>query len=74
MKNLQIAQIIIAISLIAAILMQNRGVGLSGIFGGGGNIFRTKRGIEKKLFVLTIILAVLFFLISLAVIFFYSSS
>ena len=68
MKNLQIVQIIIAILLMLAVLLQNRGVGLSGVFGGSGNIYRTKRGIEKKLFILTIILAVLFFLISLAVI------
>lgn len=72
MRNLQIAQIIIAILLMLAILLQSRGVGLSGVFGGGGNIFRTKRGIEKKLFVSTIVLAVLFFLISLAVILLYS--
>lgn len=71
MRNLQIAQIVIAVLLMLAILFQNRGVGLSGVFGGGGNIFRTKRGIEKKLFAATIVLAVLFFSISLAVIFLY---
>lgn len=64
MKITQILQLIIAISLVIAILSQNRGAGLSGIFGGGGNIYRTKRGIEKTLFIVTIILAVLFFLIS----------
>lgn len=71
MKNLQIIQIIIAALLILAILSQNRGVGLSGVFGGAGNIYRTKRGLEKKLFSATIILAVLFFSISLAVILLY---
>ncbi|MDD4901440.1 MAG: preprotein translocase subunit SecG [Patescibacteria group bacterium] len=71
MRNLQIAQIVIAILLMLAILFQNRGVGLSGVFGGSGNVFRTKRGIEKKLFYLTIILSVVFFSISLAVIFLY---
>lgn len=71
MRNFQIAQIIIAILLMLAVLLQNRGVGLSGVFGGSGNIFRTKRGIEKKLFVLTIILTVLFFSTSLAVILLY---
>ncbi len=65
MKLFQIFQIIIAILLIAAILLQNRGVGLSGIFGGGGNVYRTKRGFEKTLFIITIVLVVLFFLISL---------
>lgn len=73
MKNLQIIQIIIAVLLMTAILSQNRGVGLSGVFGGTGNIYRTKRGLEKKLFISTIILAVLFFLISLAVILLYKS-
>ena len=65
MKLFQIIQIIIAILLIAAILLQNRGVGLSGIFGGGGNVYRTKRGFEKTLFIITIVLVVSFFLISL---------
>jgi len=73
MRNLQIAQIVIAVLLMLAVLLQNRGVGLSGIFGGSGNIYRTKRGIEKKLFVLTIIFSVLFFLASLAVVLFYKS-
>lgn len=73
MRNLQIAQIVIAVLLMLAILLQNRGVGLSGIFGGSGNIYRTKRGLEKKLFILTIILGVLFFSVSLAVILFYSA-
>lgn len=73
MKNLQIAQIIIAVLLMLAILLQNRGVGLSGIFGGAGNIYRAKRGLEKKLFIATIVLAVLFFLASLAVVLLYKA-
>lgn len=73
MKNLQIAQIIIAVLLMLAILLQNRGVGLSGIFGGAGNIYRAKRGLEKKLFFATIVLAVLFFLTSLAVVLLYKA-
>lgn len=71
MRNLQIVQIIIAVLLMLAVLFQNRGVGLSGVFGGGGDVYRTKRGLEKKLFVLTIILAILFLSISLAVILLY---
>ena len=71
MRNLQIAQIVIAVLLMLAILSQNRGAGLSGIFGGTGNIYRAKRGVEKKLFIATIILAVLFLSISLAVILLY---
>jgi len=53
-------QIIISILLIAFILVQNRGTGLGGIFGGEGNVFRTKRGAEKIIFYLTIVFAVLF--------------
>lgn len=56
-------QIIISVLLITFILIQNRGTGLGGIFGGEGNVFRTKRGAEKIIFYLTIIFACLFFLI-----------
>jgi preprotein translocase subunit SecG len=61
MKNyLQIAQVIISILLIGAILLQGRGAGLSAVFGGEDSVFRTKRGIEKTIFIITIILAILF--------------
>ncbi len=60
-KVLTIAQIVLPILLIAAILLQAKGTGLGATFGGEGNVFRSKRGIEKKLFQFTIVLAVLFF-------------
>lgn len=53
-------QIIVSVLLIAAVLLQARGSGLSSIFGGEGNIYRTKRGLEKVIFIATIILAILF--------------
>jgi preprotein translocase subunit SecG len=59
-----IIQVVSAILLMAAILMQNRGTGLSGVFGGSGNVYRTKRGIEKTLFTASIILSIVFFLAS----------
>jgi len=59
-KVIFIAQIIVSLLLVIAILLQNRGSGLSAVFGGGGNIYRTKRGLEKGLFTLTIILVFLF--------------
>jgi len=65
MTTLKIIQIIIAFFLVVSILLQNRGSGLSGIFGGGGNVYLAKRGLEKILFVATIILSVLFFGVSL---------
>ena len=54
-----IAQILIAIALIAAVLFQLRGGGIGGIFGQADSVYRTRRGIESTLFKLTIILAVL---------------
>ena len=56
-----ISQVLISILLITAILLQQRGTGLSAAFGGDGNIYRTKRGLEKIIFIATIILSVLFF-------------
>lgn len=53
-------QILLSILLVTAILLQQRGTGLSSTFGGEGLIFRTKRGIEKALFFLTILFAFLF--------------
>lgn len=64
-KYLNIAQIVLSIVLIAAILIQGRGVGLSGVFGGEGNVFRTKRGLEKSLHYVTIGLVVAFFFVAL---------
>jgi len=58
---LSIFQIIVSVLLIMAILLQQRGSGMSGIFGGGGGeSYHTKRGFEKTLFISTIILAILF--------------
>ncbi len=63
---LKIAQVSVAIILMVAILMQNRGAGVGGILGGSGGVYLTKRGLEKKLHIFTIIIAVIFILISLA--------
>jgi len=62
---LSVAQIILSIALILAVLLQVRGGGLGGIFGQPDSVFRTKRGVEKTLFQLTIALVVLFIAISL---------
>ncbi len=66
MKWLNIGQIVVSVLVILAILMQNRGASMSGLFGGSGDIYRTKRGIEKTLFIGTIVLLVIFFGLSLA--------
>lgn len=57
---LNIVQIVLSGLLVASVLLQARGTGLGSAFGGEGNIYRTKRGIEKILFYTTIILAALF--------------
>ena len=66
MQNyLSVAQIVLSVALILAILLQVRGGGLGGIFGQADTVFRTRRGAERTLFQLTIILVVLFIIISI---------
>lgn len=60
-KILSIAQMAFAGLLIIVILLQQKGAGLGAAFGGSGNIYSTKRGIDKVLHRLTIILSALFF-------------
>jgi preprotein translocase subunit SecG len=62
---LNIAQIVLSIALILVILFQVRGGGLGGIFGQADTVYRTKRGVEKTLFQLTIALAILFVVIAI---------
>ena len=65
MTPLVLAQMILGGALIASILLQQRGTGLGGAFGGEVTAYRSRRGIERTLFRLTIVLAVLFVLFSL---------
>jgi preprotein translocase subunit SecG len=66
MTLLQIAQIIIALMVIVVVLAQVRGGGLGGIFGGSGeSAFRSRRGIERTLFRFTIVLVVIFIILSI---------
>jgi preprotein translocase subunit SecG len=57
---LKIGQIAVSVLLMICILLQSQGTGLGASFGGEGNVFRTKRGVEKVLFRSTIVFAVLF--------------
>jgi preprotein translocase subunit SecG len=66
LQVIQVLQIIVAILLILSILLQNRGAGLGASFGGGGEIYRTKRGAEKFLFRATIALIAIFMVLALA--------
>jgi len=59
-------QLIVAAALTLAVLLQSRGAGLSGAFGGDSAVYRSRRGIERRLWQFTIILIVLFVLFSMA--------
>lgn len=61
-----VAEIILAITLTVLVLLQTKGSDLGGIFGGGdtGGSFRTRRGVEATLHRITIITAVVFFLVT----------
>ncbi len=59
-----IVQIILSAALIAFIVLQSKGAGLGGLTGGseGGGVFRARRGVEKLLFNITVVLAIAFFI------------
>ena len=63
---LAVGQIIVSIGLIASILLQARGTGLSGAFGGDSAVYRSRRGVERRLWQFTILLGILFAVFSLA--------
>ena len=62
---LNIVQIIVSVALIALAVMQSKEAGMGRMFGGDSSIYRTRRGVEKTIFQLTIIMAVVFFLTSM---------
>jgi len=64
-KILLIAQIIVCGVLVISVLLQNRAEGLGKMFGGGGEVFRTKRGLEKVLYYFTIALILALVVLSL---------
>jgi preprotein translocase subunit SecG len=66
--NLMMAlgQDLVGISLMLAILFQARGSGLSATFGGDSSVYRSRRGIERRLWQFTILLAVMFCVFSVA--------
>lgn len=63
-KLLDVVSLVLAVLMVLAILLQSQGSGLGATFGGEGNVYRTKRGLEKTLFRATIVLAVLFFAVA----------
>ena len=59
-------QLIVSIALTLAVLLQSRGSGLGGTFGGDSAVYRSRRGIERRLWQFTIVLMGLFMAFSLA--------
>ena len=59
-------QLIVSVALTFSILLQSRGSGLGGTFGGDSAVYRSRRGIERRLWQFTIVLIVLFVLFSLS--------
>lgn len=58
------AQIIVALILVFLVMIQAKGGGLGSTFGGAGSFYRSKRGLEKIIYFVTIFMAVVFFLLS----------
>ena len=62
---IDVASIITSIALIVSVILQSKGAGLGGLTGGDtGGVFTARRGIEKVLFRVTIVLSVLFFILA----------
>jgi preprotein translocase subunit SecG len=63
---LNIAQIIVSVALVSVILLQTKGGGMGGMFGGTDtSVYRTRRGVERTLFNITIGLSIAFFVITI---------
>jgi preprotein translocase subunit SecG len=62
---IMILQVLVAIGLIVVILLQAKGTGLGSTFGGQSQMYHSKRGVERVVFYLTIILAILFVVLSI---------
>ena len=64
---LDIAMIITSIALIVSVILQSKGAGLGGLTGADtGSIFTARRGVERTLFQITIVLSILFFSLAIA--------
>ncbi|MBN2186800.1 MAG: preprotein translocase subunit SecG [Dehalococcoidia bacterium] len=63
-----VAQLLVAIALVVTILFQLHGGGLGGIFGQSDSVYRTRRGIERTLFKLTIVLSAVFVIFAVLIV------
>ncbi len=63
-KALAITQIVISVLLVTLILLQAQGTGLGNTWTGGGETYHTRKGVEKVVFIATIVGIALFIIIS----------
>ena len=69
-QYLDVALIITSIALIVSVILQSKGAGLGGLSGADtGGVFTARRGIEKTLFGIAIILSILFFILAITSVF-----
>lgn len=69
LKVLLIIQIVVSLLIVVSVLLQNRAEGLGSMFGGGGGeVFRTKRGFEKFLYYATMVLIAIFISLSVFIV------
>ncbi len=61
---LGIAQVVLAVALIVAVLVQSKGEELGGVFGGAQSVYQTRRGVDRLLFTITVFLAIAFFILA----------
>jgi protein translocase SecG subunit len=63
--NLAIAQLVIGVVLIILILLQQRGGGMGVLGGASSQFYGTRRGLEKTIFIFTVVLGILFIALSI---------
>lgn len=65
LDTLRVLEVLTGAAMIALILMQAKGSGISAVFGGDGGMYRSRRGVEKLLHRATIFLAIIFMILAL---------
>jgi preprotein translocase subunit SecG len=71
---LSIAQILLGVALVAGVLLQAKGEELGGAFGGGAQgVYQTRRGLDRVLFTITILIAIAFFVLAMFNVIFFST-
>jgi preprotein translocase subunit SecG len=65
-KVITVSQVIVSVLVVISILLQSRGEGMGSFLGGGGEVYRSRRGIENTLHIATIVLSILLVGLSIA--------